>query len=123
MIFQDVHTSTAVVCTSEACRWEGWGTFELLSRRAGTVCGCLPDLRRRRPSRGRQVQKQVSLWVFHGAKDDVVPVKHSETMVRALKNAGADVRVSVYPDVMHNSWVPAFAEPDLLPWLFYHSRN
>ncbi len=68
--------------------------------------------------------KRVSLlWVFHGAKDDVVPVQYSEMMVDALKKAGADIRFTVYPNVRHDSWVPAFAEADLLPWLFSHSRK
>ena len=101
----------------------GMGTFELLSRRPELFAAAFPICGGGDPRAVGKYAKQVSLWVFHGAKDDVVPVKHSETMVSALKKAGADVRVSVYPDVMHNSWVPAFAEPDLLPWLFSHSRK
>jgi dipeptidyl aminopeptidase/acylaminoacyl peptidase len=65
----------------------------------------------------------VSLWVFHGAQDDIVPIHHSEVMVDALKKAGADVRFTIYPDVKHESWEKAFAEPQLLPWLFSHKRK
>ena len=53
----------------------------------------------------------------------VVFPQYSEMMVDALKKAGADIRFTVYPNVRHDSWVPAFAEADLLPWLFSHSRK
>jgi hypothetical protein len=43
--------------------------------------------------------------------------------VDALKKAGGDVRFTVYPDVKHESWEKAFAEPELLPWLFSHERK
>ena len=62
------------------------------------------------------------LWIFHGAKDDVVPLSSSEIMVKALKAAGANPRFTIYPDIEHDSWTQAFAEPDLLPWLFSKQR-
>jgi hypothetical protein len=41
-------------------------------------------------------------------------------MVEALKASGADVKFATYEGVNHNSWENAFAEPELLPWLFSH---
>jgi acetyl esterase/lipase len=43
-------------------------------------------------------------------------------MTQALKAAGADVKYTEYPGVGHNSWDNAFAEPELLPWLFKQKR-
>jgi len=43
-------------------------------------------------------------------------------MVEAMKIEGVSVKYSVYEGVTHNSWDKAFAEPDLLPWLFSKSR-
>jgi predicted peptidase len=43
-------------------------------------------------------------------------------MVNALKAARANVKFTLYPDANHNSWDPAFAEPQLLPWLFAQKR-
>jgi predicted peptidase len=57
------------------------------------------------------------VWVFHGEADPVVPVTESRKMVEALKAAGGNVRYSEYPEVKHNSWDKAYAEPELLPWL------
>lgn len=62
--------------------------------------------------------KDVPVWIFHGARDRVVPVSESREMVVALKAVSADVRYSEYPEVGHNVWMQALAEPDLLPWLF-----
>ncbi len=62
------------------------------------------------------------IWVFHGAQDEVVPVGESDAMVAALRACGADVRYTVYPDVGHNSWTPAYAEPELYACLFEQQR-
>jgi hypothetical protein len=43
-------------------------------------------------------------------------------MVRVLQEAGAIVKYSEYPGVGHDSWKNAFAEPDLLPWLFSNKK-
>ncbi|WP_181039983.1 prolyl oligopeptidase family serine peptidase [Aureitalea marina] len=66
--------------------------------------------------------KGLSWWVFHGQADNVVPPIHSEEIVKAMRDMGIDVRFSLYPDVKHDSWNQAFAEPDLLPWLFSHKQ-
>jgi hypothetical protein len=39
-----------------------------------------------------------------------------------LKADGAKVTYTEYPGVQHDSWKNAFAEPELLPWLFGKSR-
>jgi predicted peptidase len=67
--------------------------------------------------------KHVPQWVFHGDADDIIPVDESRAMVGALKAAGADVRYSEYPGVRHNSWDPAYAEPELPAWLLAQTRR
>lgn len=61
-------------------------------------------------------------WVFHGEADNVIPVTESRVMVEALRTAGADVRYTEYPGVLHNSWDRAYAEPELFPWLLRKAR-
>src|SRR5690606_23353100 len=91
----------------------GMGTFEILRRERSTfaaafaICG------------GDNVQnvkkyRKVPLWIFHGEMDDVVPPKYSEIVVNELRRLGSDVKYTNYPDANHNSWTPAFAEPDFL---------
>lgn len=64
--------------------------------------------------------KAVPSWIFHGAKDDVVPPDYSRRMHAALLAAGArDARYTEFPGANHNSWDPAYLEtPALYPWLF-----
>jgi predicted peptidase len=66
--------------------------------------------------------KGVPVWAFHGADDDVVPLRASQEMVEALRDCGGDVRLTVYPHVGHDAWTPTYANPDLYGWLFSHAR-
>jgi predicted peptidase len=57
--------------------------------------------------------------IFAGRKDNIVPDTKSVTMASALKNAGASVYFTLYPQADHeHSWIQAFAEPDFCSWLF-----
>lgn len=100
----------------------GMGTFELLYRQPKTFAAAFAICGAGTPSSVKEYAKKVDLWVFHGGVDDVVPPIHSEKMVEALKEAGADVKFTLFPKANHNSWDPAFAEPELLPWLFSKSK-
>jgi predicted peptidase len=100
----------------------GMGTFEILRRKpevfaaAFAICGGDNTLN------AKIYAKKVPLWIFHGAKDNVVPSDHSIIMVNAIKAAGGYPKFTLYPNDGHNSWGDAFAEPDLIPWLFQHKK-
>ncbi len=64
--------------------------------------------------------KDVPVWVFYGAKDDVVLPEESEAMVNALKACGGDVRFTLYPDAHHDSWTRTYDNPELYEWLLKH---
>jgi poly(3-hydroxybutyrate) depolymerase len=58
------------------------------------------------------------LWIFHGADDDVVPVRLSKNMYDAMVAKGNDhVRYTEYPGVKHNSWENVGREKTLRKWL------
>lgn len=99
----------------------GMGTFDIVRREpklfvaAFAICGgadsaIAPKL------------KNANWWIFHGAKDETVDPKYSEIMVRALKQNNIPVKFTLYPDANHNSWDNAFAEPDLMAWLFSNKK-
>jgi predicted peptidase len=69
--------------------------------------------------------KHVPAWIFHGAKDDVVPPEFSRRMHAALQAAGAkDARYTEFPDANHNSWDPTYQDtPELWTWLFAQRRE
>jgi len=99
----------------------GMGVFEIAARQPGlfaaafAICG---------GGDTTAVDKMINpaWWIFHGKNDEVVPPVLSEQMAEALTKAGANVKLSMYPNVNHDSWNNAFAEPNLLPWLFSHHK-
>lgn len=94
------------------------GTFELLWRKPGFFTAAFSMSGGGNTSKVKLYGKDFPIWIFHGDKDPVVDVNDSRKMAAALKAAEAAVKYTEYPDVKHDSWTKAFAEPQLLPWLF-----
>ncbi len=100
----------------------GFGTFDLVARRPKVFAAAFPICGGGDPSTAPKM-KDVPFWVFHGAKDPVVPVVASRTMVEALRAAGGSVRYTEYPEAQHDSWTPAFQEPELIDWVLSQRRK
>ncbi|WP_231427907.1 prolyl oligopeptidase family serine peptidase [Pedobacter sp. Leaf250] len=100
----------------------GMGTYELLRRQRRTfaaafaICG---------GDNTNNIKKYANtpLWIFHGGKDDIVDPAFSMAIAERLKLVGKEVKFTLYPNANHNSWDSAFAEPELLPWLFEHKKE
>jgi hypothetical protein len=61
------------------------------------------------------------LWAFHAEDDPVVPVARTRDVIAALRRQGGHPRYTEYPASArhgHLSWIPAYADPALLPWMF-----
>jgi predicted peptidase len=100
------------------------GTYEMVKRMPNTFAAAIAICGGANPNNAKWM-KHTAFWIFHGDADNVVPVQHSKDMAMALQQFynGADMQLTIYPGVKHNSWDNAFAEPELLPWLFSHKRN
>jgi len=101
----------------------GMGVFDMVARYPALFAAAFPICGAGKVSTADKFAKQTALWIFHGADDDVVPVHFSRQFYQKLKKLGADVRYTEYTGVRHESWVNAFHEKDLLPWLFSKSKN
>jgi predicted peptidase len=99
----------------------GMGTYDLVKRMPNTFAAAFPICGGANPAIAPQL-KNTSWWIFHGLKDDTVNPDYSRQMAKALEDAGAKVKITLYPNANHNSWDSAFAEKDLLPWLFSQKR-
>lgn len=66
--------------------------------------------------------KHVPIWVFHGAKDTVVPISYSEAMVDRLKSVGGNVKFTIYPNAGHDSWTKTYNNPELYEWMLQQRR-
>ncbi|QNL22159.1 dienelactone hydrolase family protein [Hyphobacterium sp. CCMP332] len=99
----------------------GMGTFEILWRRPDIFAAAFPICGGGNPVFAEHYNKNLSAWVFHGANDDVVKPSEVLGLVESMKDNIKEIKFTLYPDANHNSWDPAFAEKDLLPWLFSKS--
>ncbi|EMR02014.1 carboxylesterase family protein [Cesiribacter andamanensis] len=100
----------------------GMGTLELLRREPNRFAAAFAICGGDAPANAAAYAR-VPVWIFHGEQDSVVPVAHSLAIAEALEAAGANIRLTLYPQVDHNSWEQAFREPDLLPWLFSKKKE
>jgi|688.fasta_scaffold29234_3 predicted peptidase len=102
----------------------GMGTFELVRRKPGYFAAAIPICGGAH-TKTAAAMKKTDFWIFHGQKDDVVPYELSEKIAIAFSELydHPEVQLTLYPDANHNSWDKAFAEPELLLWLFGKKRN
>ena len=61
--------------------------------------------------------KDIPIRVYHGRRDDVVPLSQSEAMVSSILAQGGNVEFTIYDDLSHNCWDRAFEQTDLIKWL------
>ena len=66
--------------------------------------------------------RNMPIWCFHGAKDNVVPLSESEVMVKAVRSFNPDVRFTVYPEAAHNSWDAAYDNDSLYQWMLSQKK-
>lgn len=67
--------------------------------------------------------RKMPTWVFHGAKDQAVPLQKSQDMVDALKKTGNPVQFTVYPEADHDSWTETYNNPALFEWLLKQQKQ
>ncbi|MCB0595920.1 MAG: alpha/beta hydrolase fold domain-containing protein [Lewinellaceae bacterium] len=96
----------------------GFAVFDLLARFPKRFAAAVPIAGGGNPLLAPLYSSAANLWIFHGAKDDVVPVALSRQMNEALVKLDANVRYTEYPEAKHESWNNAFAEEGLLKWIF-----
>ena len=102
----------------------GFGTWELGSfyperfAALAPICGIgrWPDSRGYTPF----LMSEKPVWVFHGAKDSVVPLEESQRMVDALKRRGGKPKFTIYPKANHDSWTKSYDNPKLYEWFLSH---
>jgi predicted peptidase len=98
----------------------GFGTWRLVAKYPERFAAAVPICGGGEPADMAQSLRRVPIWAFHGKLDPVVPVSKSEEMVNAVRRAGGDVKLTVYPEVEHNSWKPTYDNPEIYKWLLSH---
>ncbi|MGO8751511.1 MAG: prolyl oligopeptidase family serine peptidase [Thermoguttaceae bacterium] len=100
----------------------GYGTWALAAACPDRFAAAVPICGGGDPRWAEQL-KDLPIWVFHGAKDDTVPLSASEEMVHALESAGGNVQFTVYPNAGHDCWTETYDNPRLYQWLLAQRRQ
>ncbi len=99
----------------------GAGTWHLAAEHPQAFAAIVPICGRAMGALGFpervKVLRDLPIWVFHGAQDRVVPMRESKVLVKALREAGSDVRFTVYPKAAHDSWTRTYSNPKLYDWM------
>ena len=99
----------------------GYGTWDMAQKYPSRFAAIAPICGSGNPELVERI-KHLPIWVFHGAKDKVVPVKKSQDMVDALKKVGGNVKFAIYPEAGHDSWTETYSNPALYDWFLKHNR-
>lgn len=100
----------------------GMATFDLICRYPKTFAAAIPICGAVNVERLKKVKK-MPIRIYNGDSDNAVSPEYSRNAYIELKAEGSDkVERVEYPGVGHNSWTPAFAEPDFLKWLFSQKK-
>lgn len=100
----------------------GFGAFALAARYPGLFAAVAPVCGGGNTG-SASAYRGTPFWVFHGARDPLVPARFSTEMVEAMKAVGAPVKLTIYPEADHDSWTVTYANPELYTWFLSHSRK
>lgn len=57
------------------------------------------------------------IWAFHGAKDQIVFVDESKNMIDAVRAAGGNAELTIYPENEHDAWSETYRNKEIFQWL------
>jgi len=99
----------------------GYGSWDLAARMPDRFAAVLPICGGGDEATAAKI-KDLPIWCFHGDADTAVRVERSRTMIEALRAAGGAPKYSELAGVGHDSWTPAYRDPDVLTWLFTQKK-
>lgn len=101
----------------------GFGTWEYTARRPDLFAAAVPMAGYSDPTQIETI-KHIPFWIFHGGADNGNPVEGSRTMYKLLSEADTNVKYTEYEGANHGqSFIKAFNEPDLIPWMFSKKKE
>ncbi len=67
--------------------------------------------------------RDVPVWAFHGARDNVVALKNSQKMVKAVQDSQGQAKLTIYPEARHDSWTETYNNKEIYDWLLKHRKE
>ncbi len=99
----------------------GFGAWEFAVRYPNIFAAVVPISAR--DVAGVERLAQTPVWIFHGATDTGVPWQGAQFMYNRLENVGGNVQLTMYPNVGHWAWEPAYEDEALWRWIFLQQNE
>ena len=100
----------------------GFGASELAARRPELFAAAVPIAGGGDVSKAHRL-RSLPIRAIHGADDQTVPVGHSRKMISAIRSAGGFALYDELHGVGHDSWRPAFKDPEGVQRRCFHSQR
>lgn len=100
----------------------GYGTWACISRHSERFAAAVPICGGGDPALAQSIG-DLPVHAFHGDADYVVPAQRSIEMVEAVNEAGGNAKLTLYPDVGHDSYTRTYANPELYRWLLQQTNH
>ncbi|GGI46948.1 hypothetical protein GCM10008018_19710 [Paenibacillus marchantiophytorum] len=99
----------------------GYGVWDLAIHNPEMFAAIVPLSSGGQVSKAEKL-KDISIWAFHGAKDDIVPLEQMTEMVSAIEQHQGNVRLTIYPDLGHDIMQETLSNQELYLWLLEQTR-
>ncbi len=100
----------------------GFGTWSIISQHPDLFAAAIPICGGGDETKASRL-KRMSIWAFHGERDEAVGVERSRRMIEAVRRAGGRPNYTEYKGEGHAIWDRTFREPELLAWVFAQSAK
>ena len=94
----------------------GGGTWSLITAYPRKFAAAIPICGRGDVAAAEKLAK-LPIRVFVGGKDSERTVTNCQEMTAALKKAGGDAELKLYPDLPHDCWTVTYDNPAIWKWL------
>lgn len=98
----------------------GSAVYRLVRTAPWMFAAALPMSAVNNPENGYPIYQHfnnIPLWVFQGGVDTNPTKSHTEGLIQNFRNAGMNVRYTLYPTLGHGVWNNAYNEPDFFSWM------
>jgi predicted peptidase len=99
----------------------GYGTWDAIQRRPNFFAAAVPVCGGGDVAEASKLKK-TPIWAFQGDRDSVVPPCRTPDMIKAMRQAGGSPKMTIYPNVDHDSWTATYADPAMMAWLFAQKK-
>lgn len=100
----------------------GIGTLDLAIRYPKRFAALIPIAFRIEDGWDLCTIKDIPMWGFHGAKDDIILLSKAQAVINTLQDCGGNPLFMIYPDTYHDSWTRTYNNPDIYDWLLTNKK-